>query len=207
LAIRLPLGAPAQKPSFADGVIRMLFVGRVVAAKGVTDLLAALQNFPAAAIRLDLVGNKSFSDPELIAELERQAKGSRGVAPHLHFDASDEIKQRLLQEADIFVLPSYHEGFCVPVVEALNSGCRIVTYDNSNLPAIGNGFSRLVATGDLKGLEAALAELAGELRGEAWRAQGYRDYATRAAAYAAQFDPATVDRRFVDYIEGWVSGG
>jgi glycogen(starch) synthase len=196
LAVHLPGGAPDAKPSFKDGEIRILFLGRMVRAKGPQDLLAAL---PAGDVRVDLVGNKNFSDPDLIAELQASFKGEA----HFHFDASEAAKYRLLSDADLLVLPSYHEGFCVPVLEALASGCRVVTYDNSNLPAIGAGLSRLVPTGDIDALRDAVAQTIEEVSSEGWRGGGYRAFADLAASYVARFDPKKVDRDFVDFIEVW----
>jgi glycosyltransferase involved in cell wall biosynthesis len=205
LAIAVPEAAPADKPSFADGVARLVFLGRFVRSKGPNDLLAALEKVPGPA-RLDLMGNKSFSDQALLAELEQKAKAlvaaSDGrIAIQFHYDAPEELKQRLLREADIFALPTYHEGFCVPAIEALAQGARIVTYDNSNMPAICNGFGQLVATGDLEAYGRVLAEVTGEVAATAWRQGGYAAYTEAANAYTAQFATAKIAERFVRLLE------
>ncbi|HMA50837.1 MAG TPA: glycosyltransferase, partial [Magnetospirillaceae bacterium] len=151
LAVPVEHGVPDSKPSFTDGTLRLAFLGRFVRSKGPHELLAAVETLlaqrPEGKIRLDLVGNKSFSDQILLAEIERTAeslaKASNGrLAIAFHYGAGEELKQRLLREADIFALPTYHEGFCVPIVEALSQGARVVTYDNSNTPAICNGLGR-----------------------------------------------------------------
>ncbi len=161
---------------------------------------------PDGKIRLDLMGNKSFSDQTLLAEIEQTAatvaaasNGRLDIA--FHFGASEELKQRVLREADIFTLPTYHEGFCVPIVEALSHGDRVVTYDNSNTPAICNGLGRLVPTGDVDGFARALGEVADEVLNDAWRQGGYTAYAAAAGAYTAGFAAATVGARFVRLLE------
>ena len=206
LAIPLAETAPANKPSFADGTLRLVFLGRFVRSKGPNDLLAALEALPAGRVRLDLMGNKSFSDQALLAELEKQAaslvaasNGRLEIA--FHYDAPEELKQRLLREADIFALPTYHEGFCVPAIEALAQGARIVTYDNSNMPAICNGFGKLVVTGDVAAYGRALAEVANEIGATAWAQGGYAAYAQAARTYTGRFAPASIGERFVRLLE------
>jgi glycosyltransferase involved in cell wall biosynthesis len=211
LAIPVTEAAPAEKPSFGDGVLRLTFLGRFVRSKGPDDLLAALESVQ-GPVRLDLIGNKSFSDQALLADLEdkaaslaKQSGGRLTIA--FHYDAPEALKQRLLREADIFTLPTYHEGFCVPAIEALAQGARIVTYDNSNMPAICHGFGRLVATGDIPGFAHALNEVAEEVRAPSWRQGGYAAYAGATLAYARDFDPAKIGERFVRLLEEQAAKG
>jgi len=207
LAIPAAEAAPSQKPSFADGVLRLVFLGRFVRSKGPDDLLAALETLQ-GPVRLDLMGNKSFSDQALLAELEKKADSLKErVSIAFHYDASEELKQRLLREADIFALPTYHEGFCVPAIEALAEGARVVTYDNSNMPAICNGFGKLVPTGDIAGFARALTEIAEEVRSSSWQQGGYAAYSAATGAYTAQFAPATIGARFVRLLEEQVGKG
>ena len=39
-------------------------------------------------------------------------------------------------------MPSYHEGYCLPVLEALHAGCQVVASDAGNLPAIVAGLGQ-----------------------------------------------------------------
>ncbi len=214
LAVRLKSPAPLVKPSFADQTLRIAFVGRFVRSKGPQDLLAALAEAARAQatrnIRLDLVGNIGFSDATLLAELETVAKRLEDTTAgrltiRFHGDASEDVKQQLLQDADLFALPTYHEGFCVPIVEAMASGCKVVTYDNSNTPAISGGPAQLVPTGNVAEFAGALGNAMTQVLSDAWRNQGgYADYVVAAAAHVAQFAPALVDERFVDFIQDWV---
>jgi glycogen(starch) synthase len=215
LAVRLKSPAPVVKPSFGDHTVRIVFVGRFVQAKGPHDLLAALAECTRARaemnIRLDLVGNLAFSDAKLLVKLklmaERLAKTTGGrLAITFHGDASEDVKQQLLQEADIFALPTYHEGFCVPIIEAMASGCKVVTYDNSNTPSISNGVAQLVPTGNVAEFARALGQAITQVLSDGWQNQGgYTAYVVAAAGHVAQFSPALVDKRFVDFIEGWVT--
>ena len=72
--------------------------------------------------------------------------------------------QALYYASHILAVPSYHEGFCKPVIEGLRSGCVPVGYAGSNIPAITGGLGRLVAEGDSAGLGDALRDVAGAIR-------------------------------------------
>jgi glycosyltransferase involved in cell wall biosynthesis len=49
---------------------------------------------------------------------------------------SEEKKWSLLKGADCFVLPSFYEGFGLPVLEAQRVGCPVVCANNSSLPEV-----------------------------------------------------------------------
>jgi glycosyltransferase involved in cell wall biosynthesis len=212
LALHSEVQAPPAKPSFQDEVVRLIFVGRFVRSKGPTELLHALAQLmlarPALHVQLDMIGSLTFSDQQILAEI-----GDAIAALHLRFgarlkivlqgNAPEQEKNQRLADADIMVLPSYHEGFCVPILEALASGCQIVSYDNSNIPSIAGDFGHLVATGDTAALAAAVLEVADAVGAPAWRddgAAGYADFASRASAYVSQFAPASIRYRYLTLL-------
>src|SRR5205823_4133199 len=100
-------------------------------------------------VRLDLLGSGTFSDQPYLARLrEFVAARGLGAAVHFHLDADDAELARLLAEADALVIPSFHEGFCVPVIEAMASGCFVVCSDAGALPETSGGLGRLFPAGD-----------------------------------------------------------
>ncbi len=48
----------------------------------------------------------------------------------------DHVVRALYQQADLFVLPSYEEGFGLPVLEAAHCGCPAITSCTSSLPEV-----------------------------------------------------------------------
>ena len=68
----------------------------------------------------------------------------------------DATWEQLYRRAHILAIPSYHEGFCKPVIEGLRAGCIPVGYASYNLPEIANGLGRMVPTGDVAALTEAL---------------------------------------------------
>ncbi|SEB00386.1 glycosyltransferase family 4 protein [Variovorax sp. YR216] len=216
LALHSALAAPETKPSFGDDQIRIAFVGRFTRAKGPHDLLVAIERVLSQEqsdsalprrVRLDLVGNLQFSDPSLLVQLDHDISRLRASIPqleiHLQGNASDHVKHSILGSADIFVLPTYHEGFCVPIIEAIASGCSVIAYGNSNVPAICGGLARLVQTADIDALAGAVASGMAQVRAHDWRqgeASGYRRYLHNARTHVAQFAPVVVARRFLDAL-------
>jgi len=212
LAVHGASEAPARKPSSEDGIIRIAFVGRFVRAKGPTDLLDAITGVLRrnAGLRLciELVGNTNLSDSVVLDEVGNMAKDIKAcfggqVTIRIVGDAREPEKQRILREADLFVLPTYHEGFCIPILEALSNGCRIITYDNSNTAAISGGLAELVATGDREALSAAIEKVVHEVLSTNWQTieqDGYAKYAERAWRYSRQFCPEIAQERFLSFI-------
>jgi glycosyltransferase involved in cell wall biosynthesis len=201
---------PASKPGFNSPVIHLAFLGRFVFSKGPCDLLEALSIAlaadPALQVELTMLGNLGFSDPDVLAEtrerirtLEETFSGRAHAA--LRGDVTEEEKQRVLSAADLFALPTRHEGFCVPILEALACGCRIITYANSNTPAISGGLARLVPTGDLYALAEALAEESALVRSSGWRNGGYSVFAQKVALHLEQYQPERIRKRFLEIAE------
>ena len=212
LAVHSNARTPERKPSHIDGVVRISFVGRFVRSKGPEELLEAfkmtLRRDQSIRLTLDLVGNLAFSDPLVLARINVSIAeigrlfGERGRV-NIHGDATEAVKGKILSDSDLFVLPSYHEGFCVPILEALASGARVIAYENSNIPAISGGLAKLLPTGEVKELASAISEVAAEIAFPAWRAAGrgsYREYAGKARDYVRQFRPENARRRFLEFI-------
>jgi len=62
---------------------------------------------------------------------------------------NDQEKLWLYQNALAFVFPTLHEGFGLPVLEAMKNGCPVVSYDNSSIPEVSGSVARLVPTRDI----------------------------------------------------------
>lgn len=143
--------------------VEILFVGRIFESKGVLDLLQAVewlraQNAP--AFRLRIVG-KTGDETYFKRVLERVA----ALAPDVEFlgqIASEQLAQRY-RAAHVLAIPSYHEGFCRPVVEGLRAGCVPVGYSSYHLPLVANGLGRLVSPGNIRALAEALRAVVGSL--------------------------------------------
>jgi glycosyltransferase involved in cell wall biosynthesis len=148
--------------------IRFLFVGRLVRAKGVLDLLAAtsrLVDDGESDFEVLLAGRIDFSDTETTEGISAALESST-VARFVRFmpNAPSEDIGLAYQNADVFVMPSYHEGYCVPIVEAFRAACPVIAYNNSNIPLVSGGLADLVATGDVEGLAESMRRAMHSLR-------------------------------------------
>ena len=163
LPLKLPFTPTPQALPDARDPIEILFVGRFVPSKGVLDLVeaAARAMRAGASVRVSLVGDTTFSDPDYLAQIERAIGASRHPeAFQFVGSVSAEDLAAHYGRAHIVAIASYHEGYCLPVIEALSSGCAVATYDAGNLPYIVNGLGRIVQTGDARALGDAIFDLA-----------------------------------------------
>jgi glycosyltransferase involved in cell wall biosynthesis len=122
-----------------DGQTNLLFVGRRVPNKGhrfLIDAFAAYHEHYDRHSRLLLVGKE---DRHLIGysnQLREQASRLGVLDRVLFIDSVSESELKgYYQSASAFVLASEHEGFCVPVVEALALGVPVVAYGSTAVPA------------------------------------------------------------------------
>lgn len=157
---RPPLTTILEKPSKR---IDLLYVGRFFPSKGVTDLIEAialLKQSSSYPFLLRLVGNTDFSDPGYVSEVKSKI-GLYGLGEYIDFvgKVDENTLARLYKCSHIFVIASYHEGFCVPVIEALRAGMVPVTYNAGNLRWIASGNGRTVETGNIKALATSISEV------------------------------------------------
>jgi glycosyltransferase involved in cell wall biosynthesis len=158
-AVPAPAHAPRQDTSGkGGGTCRLVFLGRLEDRKGVPELLDALADPRLAALdwHATLAGG---------GELRRfrQRIAALGLTARVDCPGwqSEDAVRRLLGDADVFVLPSHHEGLSMALLEALAEGLAIVTTPVGATPeVIEDGRSGLlVPPGDREALAEALARL------------------------------------------------
>lgn len=141
-------------------VSRILFVGRLLPAKGVLNLCAAFEasDLWRDGVELVLAGNQSLSDSATVASVADRAATTCDGMIRVVLSPTDKELANLYQSASIFAMPSLHEGFCVPVLEALAYGLRVVSTDAGALPDTVGDHGTVVPADDIDPLAAALIE-------------------------------------------------
>jgi glycosyltransferase involved in cell wall biosynthesis len=95
---------------------------------------------------------------EQVSALARE----RGVRLHLTGFVSDETLAALYRGARAAALPSRHEGFGLPALEAMACGVPVVAGHAGNLPDLCGDAALLVTPGDSRALAEALGAVSGE---------------------------------------------
>lgn len=123
----------AMAAESAEGGADWLFVGRISPHKAQHDLIKAFacyRRFFDPLARLHLVGSSLGEDyPRALARFAARLGLQDAVRMAGVIDAPS--LAAYYASADVFVCVSDHEGFCVPLVEAMHLGVPVVAYDSS----------------------------------------------------------------------------
>jgi glycosyltransferase involved in cell wall biosynthesis len=176
-----------------SSTLLMLCVASLTARKGQDVLLRALARLPRFAWRLLLAG--PVRDAAFAGHLRRLARGLR-IGDRVSFRGvvGPAELARLYRAADLFVLPSHHEGYGIAVAEAVGHGLPVIASDVGGIPeAVAGARSRLVPPNDVAALAAALRPVlsAGSITGGRWRTPvdaRPRSWATAGREFVEAFD-------------------
>jgi glycosyltransferase involved in cell wall biosynthesis len=157
----------------------LLAVGTLEPRKNLKRVIQAFvylkQHRENVADRLLVVGTKGWYYGDIFEMLQRHADSVQFLGY-----VSDHELQHLYRKAKGLIYPSFYEGFGLPVLEAMASGCPVVTSDRSALPEIGGGAVLYVNPDNVLQIAAAMEQL---LMDDALR----RTLAERGLARASRF--------------------
>ena len=193
----LPVGTgsrpQASQPALPGA--RWVSVGRLAPNKAVelavmALLVARAHHDPAAT--LEVVGRPVV--PSYTAALHRFID-EMGLHDAVTFTGavSDEELVAAMARADVLVVTSRHEGFGVPVLEAMSLGLPVVANDAGALPEVVGDAGLLVAAPDPYALAGAVARVLGD-------ADLRRSLSTAAVRQIAALDLPTAAERAVDLL-------
>jgi len=155
--------SPVVGRLYDDGRTNILFVGRIIPNKKIDDLIrtfAYYQRWFDPSSRLLLVGDtRGFERylsrlQELVSSL-----GADGVVFTGQVD--DDDLYAYYRVADAFLCLSEHEGFCVPLQEAMHSGVPVIAYDAGAVAETLHGGGLLLDDKSPEKVAALLAEVRG----------------------------------------------
>jgi glycosyltransferase involved in cell wall biosynthesis len=145
-----------------DAGRRLLFTGRLARVKGLPVVLSAVQRLRLQHpdIELSLAGD---GPDRAVLEAEARRLGVADRVRFLGYQSSDQVRA-LLQDTDVFVLPSFAEGVPVVLMEAMASGVPVVTTRVAGVSElVEDGVSGFVVPpGDVDALTRAIDALLGD---------------------------------------------
>jgi glycosyltransferase involved in cell wall biosynthesis len=118
----------------------LLFVGRLEERKnvcGIIDAYKILKEKYDIPHSLVLAGEPGFNYGIVKLKIENLLKIENCKLKIIELGfVSEEEKYELLKNADVFLFPSFYEGFGLPILEAQSVGTPVVTSDISSIPEI-----------------------------------------------------------------------
>jgi glycosyltransferase involved in cell wall biosynthesis len=123
--------SPVVRRLYDDGRTNVLFVGRIIPNKRIEDLIRSFAFFQAQVqpqSRLLLVGDHRGFE-RYLARLQQLARELRVDEVVFTGQVDDDELYAYYRLADVFLCLSEHEGFGVPLQEAMLFGLPVIAYD------------------------------------------------------------------------------
>jgi glycosyltransferase involved in cell wall biosynthesis len=160
-------GAPRrpalEKTLQADGFLNFLFVGRIVPNKKIEDHIKLAEHYKRyvdESYRFIFVG-KTDAAPRYYQTIQALMAEYRMPPGRFHFTGPvpDDDLATYYRMASVYISLSEHEGFCVPLLEAMAADVPVMAYASTAVPDTLGGAGVQFAPKDLE----YAAELLGEL--------------------------------------------
>lgn len=116
-----------------NAALQLLYVGALHREKGILELLEALCALTDVNFHIDICG--LHTDQSIVPAFNRYIE-LLGNKVSLRGYVSGSEKTMLFAHADVLLLPSYHEGMPLVILEALASGCAIISTKVGTTPEI-----------------------------------------------------------------------
>ncbi len=154
--VRVPTEIPDRNSSTP---LKLIFLGRIGERKGAFDLIQAFARLPESEKTKSMLIMAGDGDLEAARNLAQ----SLNLTDNITFPGWIDTKERdrLLTQADIFILPSYNEGLPLSMLEAMAWGLPAIVTPVGGIAEVvthgENGF--LVEPGNIQQLSAAIKSL------------------------------------------------
>ncbi len=142
-----------------DRKVQLLFMGEIGKRKGVYDIVDTVRCMPPemqSRVVFNVCGN---NEVDKLRALVKEGKIEES------FRISDwvqgEEKKQLLINSDIYILPSYHEGLPVSILEAMSCLLPVISTDAGGIPEIvKDGYNGIIVKpGDIEAIKDAVIKL------------------------------------------------
>lgn len=190
--------ARAPAPAAAASPPRLLTVGRIAQNKGHAFLLRIVRYLVhelRTPVVLDVAGKPDHRLLGYLRTLQLMVR-EFGIEANVSFrgEMDPDGLARCYREASVFLSGSEHEGFCVPIVEAMAFGLPVVALGAAAVPETVGDAGIVWAERDPRRFAVTIQRLLDNAPERAWLGeQGRR-------RFAGQFDNQVLERRFADAI-------
>jgi glycosyltransferase involved in cell wall biosynthesis len=176
-----------EKYSIGDRFL-LLYVGRLVNFKHVDELIRAVSKVDGVALAVVGGGPERDNLEKLVAELHAEERVKfAGVVP-------DGELPGYYAACDAWATASRHEGFCVPVIEAVAAGKPSIVPELAAMPETAENAGMTYRSGDVE-------ELAEKIKTLSEDRALYERLAASAKASAPSFEMSAVMERYVRMVE------
>src|SRR3954469_9730328 len=188
---------PALERILGDGLINILFVGRIVPNKRIEDhirLAETYKRYVDAYYRFIFVGRYDAL-PTYHAQIRALVEQYEMLPDRFWFTGPvpDDDLAAFYRWADVYVSLSEHEGFCVPLVEAMAADVPVLAYAAGAVPETLGGAGVLFEPKDL--------ELAAELLGMLVYDRPIRDSVIAGQRRRLEdFSPARIEAKLLQFV-------
>ncbi|MCK4525249.1 MAG: glycosyltransferase family 4 protein [Candidatus Andersenbacteria bacterium] len=145
-----------------EGNINILFVGRLEKRKNLVNLIKAFELFKkhctlyVTRYTLTIAGKEGFGFAEIKKAIQKSPYKNDIV---LKGYISEEEKRGLYQNASLFILPSFYEGFGLPILEAMSYGVPVICSNISSLAEVAGNTALLVDSHDIQDISNAIEKI------------------------------------------------
>ena len=141
--------ASSQQPAASNQLANkyILFVGTIQPRKNIQGLIEAFEVLknsfqpPASSLQLIIIGERGWLWKKVFEKAEK-SKYKDDIIFTGQISSGKLLK--FYQNAEIFVLPSFYEGFGLPILEAMANGVPIIAGNNSSMIEITDGAGILI---------------------------------------------------------------
>ena len=123
----------------------VLFLGEQSHRKNICAMLSAVKQLHSLDVDFDfyLVGKRTADENEILKHLDTLGLSDDRRIHRLGW-VTDLEKERLWEQADVFLFPSKNEGFGMPVIESMARGVPVVTSNGGALSEVVNDAAMVV---------------------------------------------------------------
>jgi glycosyltransferase involved in cell wall biosynthesis len=187
---------------YGDGITNVLFTGRMAPNKRIEDLIKAFYYY-----RTTINPNSRLLLAGSLIGMDRYTSCLRSLITMLDLPdvtffnhVTDAELYALYRTAGVFLCMSEHEGFCIPLLEAIHFRVPVIAYAAAAIPETLDGTGILVREKD----HPAIAEMMDEV----CRDRRLRDaIVEKQSARLDDFSPESIERRLKEILSPWIKNG